>query len=100
MFAPILAVVVDMPFYSFIAALNLYYFDVHKSDAVPETSRYVGRWFYMQPLTPPGPWWGEFFLLPELQSVYGFEADAFSSWIGVEFGKMLTLGKVAYVKPG
>jgi len=45
-FAPIVAVVVDMPLHGFIAALNLYYFDVYKKDSAPETSRYVGRWFF------------------------------------------------------
>ncbi len=67
LFAPIVAFVVDMPFYGFFAALNLYYFDVYKEDSAPKTSRYVGKWFYMQPLTKPGPWWGGFFLLPEFQ---------------------------------
>ena len=56
--APILALVMDLPLYGFVALLNLYVFDVYKTDAAPETSRYVGRWFFMQPLTPPGEWWG------------------------------------------
>ena len=67
LFAPIVAVVLDMPFYGFFAMLNLYYFDVYKEDSAPKTSRYVGKWFYMQPLTKPGPWWGGLFLLPEFQ---------------------------------
>jgi hypothetical protein len=54
----------------------------------------------MQPLTPPGPWWGGFFLLPEFQPIYDFEINDFSSWIGVELGKMLVPGKIAYIKPG
>jgi hypothetical protein len=54
LFAPIVAFVFDMPFYGFFAALNLYYFDVYKKDSAPNTSRYVGKWFYMQPLTKPG----------------------------------------------
>ncbi len=58
LFAPIVAVVLGMPLHGLVAALNLYYFDVYKTDLAPETSRYVGRWFYMQPLTPPGRWWG------------------------------------------
>jgi len=69
LFAPIVAFVFDMPFYGFCAALNLYYFDVYKKDSASETSRYVGKWFYMQPLTKPGPWWGGFFLLPEFQPI-------------------------------
>jgi len=38
-----------MPLHGFIAMLNLYYFDVYKQAGAPDTSRYVGRWFYMQP---------------------------------------------------
>jgi hypothetical protein len=100
LFAPIVGIVIDMPFYGFVAALNLYYFDVYKEDSAPDTSRYVGRWFYMQPLTKPGPWWGGFFLMPEFQPVYDFETDDFSLWIGLEFGKVLAPGKIAYIKPG
>jgi hypothetical protein len=99
-FAPILGIVFDMPFYGFVAALNLYYFDVYKTDSAPETSRYVGRWFYMQPLTPPGPWWGGFYLMPEFQPIYDFENDDFSLWIGPEVGKMLAPGRIIYAKPG
>lgn len=100
LFAPILGIVFDMPFYGFVAALNLYYFDIHKEDSALKTSRYVGRWFYMQPLTKPGPWWGGFFLMPEYQPIYDFETDDFSSWVGVELGKILAPGKIAYIKPG
>ena len=100
LFAPIVAFVFDMPFYGFIAALNLYFFDVYKEDSAQKTSRYVGKWFYMQPLTKPGPWWGGFFLLPEFQPIYDFETDDFSAWMGVELGKMLAPGKIAYIKPG
>jgi hypothetical protein len=98
--APIVGVVVDMPAYAFFAMLNLYYFDVYKTDAAPKTSMYVGRWFYMQPLTPPGKWWGMIYLMPEFQPVYNFETKDFSAWLGVEFGKIITEGNVAYVKPG
>jgi hypothetical protein len=100
LFAPIVAVVFDMPLHGFIAALNLYYFDVYEEDSAPKTSRYVGKWFYMQPLTKPGPWWGGFFLLPEFQPIYDFETEDFSAWIGVELGKMLAPGRIAYIKPG
>jgi len=100
LFAPIAAFVFDMPLHGFIAMLNLYYFDIYKEDSAPKTSRYVGKWFYMQPLTKPGPWWGGLFLLPEFQPIYDFETDDFSAWIGVEFGKMLAPGKIAYIKPG
>jgi len=100
LFAPIVAFVFDMPLHGFVAALNLYFFDVYKEDSAPKTSRYVGKWFYMQPLTKPGPWWGGLFLLPEFQPIYDFETDDFSAWIGVEFGKMLAPGRIAYIKPG
>jgi hypothetical protein len=100
LFAPIVAFVWDMPFYGFVAMLNLYFFDVYKEDSAPKTSRYVGKWFYMQPLTKPGPWWGGFFLLPEFQPIYDFETNDFSAWIGVELGKMLAPGRIAYIKPG
>jgi hypothetical protein len=99
-FAPIVALVCDMPLHGFIASLNLYYFDVYKKDSAPDTSRYVGKWFYMQPLTRPGTWWGGLFLLPEFQPIYDFETRDFSAWIGVELGKMMAPGRVAYIKPG
>jgi len=98
--APIVGVVIDMPLHGFFAMLNLYYFDVYKTDLAPTTSMYVGRWFYMQPLTPPGKWWGLFFLMPEFQPIYNFEAEDFSLWIGVELGKIITDGQVVYIKPG
>jgi len=100
LFAPIVGVVVDMPFYGFFAALNLYYTDVYKKDSAQKTSRYVGRWFYMQPLTPPGPWWGGLYVMPEFQPVYDFETKDSSAWLGIEFGKMVAPGKIAYIKPG
>jgi hypothetical protein len=100
LFAPIVGVVLDMPFHGFFAALNLYFFDVYKKDSAPDTSRYVGRWFYMQPLTPPGKWWGGLYVMPEFQPIYDFETKDFSAWIGLEFGKMLAPGKIAYIKPG
>jgi hypothetical protein len=100
LFAPIVGFVFDTPFYGFIAALNLYFFDVYKAASAPKTSRYVGRVFLMQPLTKPGPWWGGFFLLPEWQPIYDFETEDYSSWIGVELGKMISPGRIAYIKPG
>jgi hypothetical protein len=100
LFAPIVGFVVDTPLYGFIAVLNLYFFDVYKADSAPKTSRYVGRVFLMQPLTKPGPWWGGFFLLPEWQPIYDFENEDYSSWIGVELGKMISPGRIAYIKPG
>ncbi len=99
-FSPIVGLVVDMPLHGFVAFLNLYEFDLWKGSSAPDTSRYVGRWFYMQPLTPPGTWWGGLYLLPEIQPIYDFEADDFSIWIGPEFGKMFAPGRIGYVKPG
>jgi hypothetical protein len=100
LFGPIVGIVVDMPLHGFFAALNIYYIDVYKDSTAGDTSLYVGKWFYMQPLTKPGEWWGGIFLLPEFQPIYDFETDDFSAWIGVELGKMLAPGKIAYIKPG
>ena len=100
LFAPIVGFVWDMPLHGFIAMLHLYYFDVYKKADAPDTSRYVGRWFYMQPLSRPGPWYGGLYVMPELQPVYDFETDDFSSWIGLEFGKMFAPGRIGYIKPG
>jgi hypothetical protein len=100
LFAPMVVVVLDMPFYGFFAALNLYYFDVFKDDSAPDTSRYVGQWYYMQPLTRPGPWYGGLYLLPEFQPIYDFETEDYSSWFGLELGKVAGEGKTAYIKPG
>jgi hypothetical protein len=99
-FSPILGIVLDMPLHGFIASINLFEFDVYKEDGAPETSRYVGRWFYMQPLTPPGPLWGGLYVLPELQPVYDFETDEFSLWVAPEFGKVMSPGQIAYIKTG
>lgn len=98
--APILVVVIDTPVHGFFAMLHLYYFDVYRTESAQKTSLYVGRWFYMQPLTPPGKWWGMFFLMPEFQPIYDFETKDFSAWIGVELGKVIVEGQVAYIKPG
>jgi len=100
LFAPIVGFVWDMPLHGFIAMLNLYYFDVYKKDDAPDTSRYVGRWFYMQPLSRPGPWYGGLYVMPEYQPIYDFETDDFSSWLGIEFGKMFAPGRIGYIKPG
>jgi hypothetical protein len=100
LFAPLAGFIFDTPFHGFIAAMNLYYFDVYKEDSAPKTSRYVAKVYLMQPLTKPGPPWGGLFLLPEFQPIYDFETEDFSSWIGVELGKMLAPGKIAYIKPG
>jgi hypothetical protein len=100
LFAPLVGFIFDTPLHGFVAAMNLYYFDVYKEDSAPKTSRYVAKVYIMQPLTKPGPPWGGLFLLPEFQPIYDFETKEFSSWIGVELGKMLAPGRIAYVKPG
>ena len=100
LFAPIVGAVWDMPFYGFIAMLNIYYLDVYKEAGTPDTSRYVGRWFYMQPLSKPGPWYGGLYIMPEFQPIYDFETDDASSWLGLEFGKMFAPGRIGYIKPG
>lgn len=99
LFAPIVGAVWDMPFYGFIAMLNIYYVDVYKEAGTPDTSRYVGRWFYMQPLSKPGPWYGGLYIMPEFQPIYDFETDDASSWLGLEFGKMFAPGRIGYIKP-
>jgi hypothetical protein len=100
LFAPIVAAVWDMPFYGFIAMLNIYYVDVYKEAGTPDTSRYVGRWFYMQPLSKPGPWYGGLYLMPEFQPIYDFETDDAAAWLGLEFGKVFAPGRIGYIKPG
>lgn len=100
LFAPIVGFVWDMPLHGFIAMLNLYYVDVYKEDSAPDTSRFVGRWFYMQPLSKPGPWYGGLYVMPEFQPIYDFETDDYSSWLGLEFGKMFAPGRIGYIKPG
>ena len=100
LFAPIVGFVWDMPLHGFVAMLNLYYFDVYKEDSAPDTSRFVGRWFYMQPLSKPGPWYGGLYTMPEFQPIYDFETDDFSSWLGLEFGKVFAPGRIGYIKPG
>lgn len=99
--SPMAIFVMDMPLMGFIAAMNFYDFDAWRDKDRGHTSRFRGRWFYMQPLTPPD--WeyiGGLYLLPELQPVYDFSEDHFSFWIGPEFGKMLAPGRLLYVKPG
>jgi hypothetical protein len=98
--SPIVGLVVDTPAHGFFAMLNLYYFDAYKLDQAQDTSRYVGRWFYMQPLTKPGHWWGAIFVMPEFQPIYDFKTEDPSLWIGVEIGKVFAPGRIGYIKPG
>jgi hypothetical protein len=99
--SPMATVVMDMPAMGFVAGMNFFDFDVYHDNSRSYTERYRGRWFYMQPLTPPDMGLlGGFYLLPEFQPVYDFREDDFSFWIGPELGKMLAPGRVLYVKPG
>jgi hypothetical protein len=100
--SPLVTLVMDMPLpYSFMALMNFYDFDVTRDSSRDNISRFRGRWFYMQPLTPPDKgWWGGIYLLPEFQPVYDFERSEFSFWIGPELGKILAPGRIVYLKPG
>jgi len=102
---PLLTYVKDLEAYpapgAFVALMNFYFFDAFKDDDRDDTSRYVGRWFVMLPLSKPGP--GLFdgiYALPEFQPIYDFENDHFSFWAGPEVGKMLAPGNIVYIKPG
>ena len=100
-FSPMAIFVMDMPLHGFIAGMNFYDFDAWHDKSRGRTSRYRGRWFYMQPLTPPDMGLlGGFYVLPEFQPVYDFVSDELSFWIGPEIGKMLAPGRVVYAKPG
>jgi hypothetical protein len=98
--SPLFTFVIDTPTFGFFAAMNFLDFDVFKEDERPDTLKYRGRWFLMQPLTKPGPWYGGIYLLPEFQPIYDFENSEFSLWVGPELGKMLAPGRVIYAKPG
>ena len=91
----------DPPFgLGFFAMMNFFDFDVFKDDSRESTTRYRGRWFWMQPLRKPGP--GMFdglYILTEFQPVYDFMESDFSFWIGPEFGKAMEWGAI-YAKPG
>lgn len=110
--SPGFAYIVDMPAMGFFASMNFYDFDGFRDESRGHTSRYRGRWFYMQPITPPGfvakndpdiPDLGilsGIYLLPEIQPVYDFVTSEFSLWIAPEVGKVISEGTVFYVKPG
>ena len=57
--SPGFALVFDMPFkkpplgLGFIAMMNFYDFDAFKDKDRPDTQKYRGRWFWMQPLSKP-----------------------------------------------
>lgn len=98
--SPMFVFVIDTPTFGFLAAMNFYDFDAFKDKGRPDTSRYRGRWFLLQPLTKPGPWYGGIYLMPEFQPIYDFENSEFSLWIGPEVGKILAPGRILYAKPG
>ena len=38
--------------------------------------------------------------MPEFQPEYDFATAEYSSWIGVQFGKLFAPGRVGYIQPG
>ena len=103
--SPGFVLVVDMPGdapfgLGFFAMMNFFDFDVYKDDSRGSTSRWRGRWFWMQPLSKPGPDLTDgLYLLTEFQPVYDFNTSDFDFWIGPEFGKAMEWGAI-YAKPG
>lgn len=116
--SPGITFVTDMPFKSpplglgFLALMNFFDFDVIKDDSQESTTRFRGRWFWMQPLSMPASMKNPkdtdyhffdlsgLYLLTEFQPVYDFMESEFSFWIGPEFGKIIKDGQILYVKPG
>ena len=99
--SPMLTFVHDTPTFGFIALMNFFDFTAFKDRRRDKTKQFRGRWFIMQPLTKPGPWYGGIYLLPEFQPVINFEGDnSFSFWVGPEVGKIIGEGKILYAKPG
>ena len=116
--SPAIVTVFDAPFdklpfsLGFFAMMNFYDFHAWKDESRGGTSRWRGRWFWMQPLSKPTPEFSIFdtsglYVMTELQPVYDFKQDHFSFWVGPEFGKVVLLeggGKVQsmtfYAKPG
>ena len=104
--SPMLILVADIPGdppfgLGFLALMNFYDFDVDQDKAGSDVERFRGRWFWMQPLSMPGPGLGDgLYILTEFQPVYDFRTDDFDLWMGPEFGKIISEGKIVYVKPG
>ena len=67
--------------------MNFYFFDAFGEDKQGDTSFYLGRWFFMQPLRSSGGLFGGIYALPDIQPNYDFEDSQFSFWIGPEVGK-------------
>lgn len=102
---PMFAYVKDIEAYpapgAFMALMNFYFFDAYRDNSRDDTSMYLGRWFFMLPLRPPGKgFFDGIYALPEFQPIYDFEEDHFSFWAGPEIGKMLAPGNIVYLKPG
>jgi hypothetical protein len=109
--SPAIVAVFDAPFDSlpfslgFFAMMNFYDFHAWKDESRGGTSRWRGRWFWMQPLSKPTPEFSLFdtsglYVMTELQPVYDFKQDHFSFWVGPEIGKVVKPGLVFYAKPG
>lgn len=116
--SPGVTYVTDMPFESpplglgFLALMNFYDFDIFKDNSRSHTSRFRGRWFWMQPLSMPAfmkdPNDADYhffdlsglYLLTEAQPVYDFRESDFSFWVGPELGKIVKEGTIFYIKPG
>ncbi len=104
--APGFAWVTDLPGgppfgLGFFAMMNFYDTNAWRDDGQEWTSRYRGRWFWMQPLSKPGPGLMDgIYLLTELQPVYDFNNDDFDLWLAPELGKMISESTVIYAKPG
>lgn len=104
--SPMLVIVTDIPGeppfgLGFLAFMNFFDFDVDQGKYGSDVTRYRGRWFWMQPLSKPGPALTDgLYMLTELQPVYDFETDEFDLWMGPEFGKIIRDGHVGYIKPG
>ena len=103
--SPGFVIVTDMPGdapigLGFFAMMNFFDFDIFKEDSRESTTRWRGRWFWMQPLSKPGPnLFDGLYILTELQPVYDFMTSDFDLWIAPEFGKALPWGAI-YAKPG
>jgi hypothetical protein len=96
---PMVVYVHDLTFWpapgAFVASMNFYNFHAWQDSSRGDVSQYIGRHFVMLPIHPSG-----IYALPEFQTIYDFEAEHFSLWIGPEFGKLLAPGRIVYIKPG
>jgi hypothetical protein len=104
--SPAVTLVTDLPGpppfgLGFVAGMNFFDFDAVRDDSKGDTRRYRGRYFWMQPLSKPGPGLlSGLYVLTEVQPIYDFETDDFDLWIGPEFGKVVSPKFVGYFKPG